>query len=168
MAKQAGTRIKGLYYDFSSIEIAVGPGLQPNITDINYSQKLDPGTFRGTGAEIKGRTRGTYDADGSFTIYKEDYEAVKYTLMLLSNGEGYMVTSFPIIVCYREEERPPCVDLLVGCRITNEDHGMQTGNNPAVVKVNLSIMKITTGLSGDQVYAVGGGRRGIPGVKLDL
>jgi hypothetical protein len=138
-----GTRIQGLYYDFTSVEITVGKmGVCPNLTDINYSQKLDPGIFRGSGAKIIGRTRGTYDASGSFTIYKEDYETLKATLLVESRGKGYMLASFGIVVVYREADQAPIVDKLKGCRIVGEDNSLSSGNNTTVVKVDLSVMEV--------------------------
>lgn len=142
-----GARIRGKYYDYSSIEIAFtdSVGVCMNISDINYSQKLDPGMFRGTSALLRGRTRGTYDCEGNFTMYKEDYELLKLKLSQMSAGEGYMVQEFNIAVVYREAGAIyiPCVDALKGCRIVSEDHSNSTGNTPIVVKVGLSIMHIT-------------------------
>ena len=143
MALIPGPRVQGHYFDFSSVEIMLGPmGVCMNIPDISYSQKLDPGVFRGSGAKIRGRTRGTYDAEGNFTIYKEDYEALKGMLMGISKGGGYMTASFGIVVMYRELETAPIVDELRGCRITREDNTLSSGNTALTVKVNLSIMEI--------------------------
>lgn len=139
-----GTRINGAYYDFSSIEAVLGTiGVCINLADINYSQKLDPGVFRGTGAKVRGRTRGTYTAEGNLTIYKEDYERLKFSLAAKSLGQGYMTAAFIIVVTYRSYGAfVPVVDTLRGCRITSEDNNHSQGNNALVVKLNLSIMEI--------------------------
>lgn len=142
-----GTRIKGHYYDYSCVEIAVDGGLQPRITEINYSQKLDPGILRGTSAMMQGRTRGTYETSGSLTIYKEDYEFMKPALAAKGGG-GFMLAVFDISVVFSATGMPQNEDQLMGCRITNEEYGFQSGNDPLMVKLELSIMKIlTNGLS---------------------
>lgn len=137
--------IKGKYYDFSSIEFGIDGGQQPRVTDINYSQKLDPGVLRGTSAKPYGRTRGTYEASGSFTIYKEDFEDLK--LRLAAGGEGYMMAEFTITVVYSEMMMTN-EDVLMQCRIVSEENGHSAGNDPLVVRVDLSVMEImTNGLS---------------------
>lgn len=140
----AGPRVQGHYYDFSSVEIMLGPlGLCLNIPDIAYSQKLDPGVFRGSGAMIRGRTRGTYDSDGSFSIYKEDYDALCAALSLIAKGGGYMTAVFAITVMYREVTAvKTSVDVLRGCRIVSEDYSLSSGNSAAIVKVGLSVMQV--------------------------
>lgn len=138
-----GTRINGKMYDFSSVQIVTDAvGVICNITDINYSHGLDPGVLRGTGANWRGRSRGTYDAQGSFTIYKEDY--VNLIKILAGKGMGgYMTATFQIMVFYREAGlNIPAMDQLLGCRIKNDDDSHSSGNDVIVTKVDLSVFKI--------------------------
>jgi len=133
IASILGSRVNGVYYDFTSIEFAVTPGgVQANVIEINYSHGMDPGIFRGTSAMPRGRTRGPYDAEASFTIYKEDYEPIKQALAALGKG-GYMMASLPI------------TDTLEGCRITREENDHSEGNDALVVKISLSVMRILAG-----------------------
>lgn len=145
IASVLGSRVNGIYYDFTSIEFAVNGGVQANVIEINYSHGMDPGIFRGTSAMPRGRTRGPYDAEASFTIYKEDYEPIKAALVALGKG-GYMMASFGIAVNYRELQASlPITDTLEGCRITREENDHSEGNDALVVKVTLSVMRILAG-----------------------
>ena len=147
LPKSIGARIKGHYYDYSCIEIALDGGIQPHITEINYSQKLDPGILRGTSALVQGRTRGTYETSGSFSIYKEDYELLKTLLVAKGNG-GFMLGVFDMTLTYSATGMPQNEDQLIGCRITSEENAYSYGNDPLIVRVELSIIKIiTNGLS---------------------
>lgn len=141
-----GTRINGAYFDFTSIEAVLGPiGICINLTDINYSQKLDPGLFRGTSAKLRGRSRGIYTADGNLTIYKEDYEKLKIALSAKALGYGYMTVPFLITVVYRSYGVfIPAKDTLRGVRIISEDNNHSAGNNVLVVKLGLSIMDVSS------------------------
>lgn len=147
-----GIRINGKLYDYSSIEASPGISalgilnvalpLFSNVSDISYSDGLDPGMFRGTSAVISGRTRGTYEAEGSFTQYKEDYQKFISALALLGLG-GYMEAEFDLVITYREA--PPAlivVDTLLGCRIKHAEDSHSSGNDALVVKVDLSVFKI--------------------------
>ncbi len=143
-AQALGAKINGKYYDFSSIEVAINKGVYVNLKSIKYKHSLDPGKFRGTGAKVRGRTRGTYDADGGFEIYKEDYEKLKAELMLLGMG-GYMVAVFDIVITYRDgPSNVPITDRLKGCRIVSEDNSHSEGNDALVVSVDLDIIEILT------------------------
>jgi hypothetical protein len=141
---EIGQRINGRAYDYSSIEFSAMGGLIVNIKSIKYKHALDPGKFRGTGSKFRMRSRGTYEADGSFEIYKEDYVLLKGKLALLGMG-GYMCAAFPIVVTYREfGATVPSKDVLRGCRIVSEDQSYSEGNDPLFVSVDLDIMEIIT------------------------
>lgn len=147
LPRSIGTRIKDHFYDYSCIEIAIDGGIQPHITEINYSQKLDPGFLRGTSAMIQGRTRGVYDTSGNMTIYKEDYELLKPKLVAAGKG-GFMTASFDMTVVYSLAGMPQNEDRLIGCRITSEENNYSYGNDALLVRVELSIIRIlTNGLS---------------------
>jgi hypothetical protein len=159
-ANALGARIHGKYFQYSCIEIAVAGGIQANISEITYSHKLDPGTFRGTSPKVRGRTLGTYDAEGSFTIYKEDYEMVKAALASRPPFQGYMAAEFDITVSYRDAgAHVPVTDQLIGCRITSEENNHQSGNDALLVRVQLNIMEI---IANDQRAIIEGAA--IPGI----
>ena len=80
--------INGKTFDFSSIEITIGALSYTNVTEITYSDSLEPGILRGTSAKKKGRTRGEYNAEGSITVYKADLASILAELAALGEGSG--------------------------------------------------------------------------------
>jgi hypothetical protein len=144
IAGEIGARINGRAYDYSSIEFAIMEGVYLNVKSIKYKHTLDPGKVRGTGSKIRLRSRGVYDAEGGFEIYKEDLKLLKVKLCGLGMG-GFMVATFPVVVTYRElGANVPCKDVLRGCRIVSEDNSFSEGNDPLFVSVDLDIMEIIT------------------------
>jgi hypothetical protein len=137
-----GTRVNGKIYDFSSCRVNVDGLEYTNVTEISYSHGLDPGILRGTSALWRGRSRGTYETDGSFSMYKEDYE--KLITALVGKGQGgYMMAEFQIIIMYRELGlNVPIIDTLVGVRIKHDEDSYSSGNDPLVVKADLSIFQL--------------------------
>lgn len=143
MSGLTGARVNGLYYDHTSIEFSIDGVIQPNVTDINYSASMDPGMFRGTSAKPVGRTRGTIEYEADFTIYTEDFEAIKAALDARPNSGGFMLESFTITVNHREEgANIPITDVVIGARIVGVDKSSSEGSDPLVVKVNLSVMDV--------------------------
>lgn len=157
-----GSLINGKLFDFSSVEIKVGGIVNVNVSEINYSHGLDPGYFRGTSAMWSGRTRGVYDTDGSFTMYKQDYNVLTRALAALGLG-GYMEAEFLITVMYREVGATlPITDQLQRCRIKHDEDSHSSGNDPIVVKADLSIFQILRD-GVPAVSPVGGSAAGIVG-----
>lgn len=139
-----GTRVNGKVYDFSSCRVNVAGREFINVTEISYSHGLDPGILRGTSAMWRGRSRGQYETDGSFSMYKEDYESLITALLATPEGlGGYMMAEFQIIVAYRELGlNVPITDTLNGCRIKHDEDSYSAGNDPLVVKADLSIFQL--------------------------
>jgi hypothetical protein len=157
-----GRKINGIVYDYSSIEISIAGLPYQGVTEINYSDSLEPGSLRGTGALKRGRSRGMYDAEGSFSIYKEDYEPIKRALSALGLG-GFMVTPFLITVTYRElgQGNILITDTIEGCRIKKNDSSNSSGNaDPSLHKVDLDVFRVgwngIYGIEDDAAAVVGG------------
>ncbi len=133
--------INGLKYDYSSVELNIDGQVFGGVKSINYKWSLDPGVQRGTRAQKIGRSRGTYDADGSIEIYKVEYHAIISRLSRLGT-RGYAETAFNIVVSYEENVTDVITDQLVGIRLKTGENGHQEGNDPLVVKCDLDIMYI--------------------------
>lgn len=139
---ELGTRINGKLYDFSSVEIVVNNIAYQNVTEISYSHGLEPGILRGTGAMWRGRSRGQYESDASFSIYKEDHAAL-ITALASGGIRGYMEQEFRILVSYREAgANLPVCDRLEGCRIKRDDDSHSSGGDVIIVKVDLSVYEV--------------------------
>lgn len=143
MPALTGRVINGNVYDFSSVTATIGGIPFQGITEISYSESLEPGELRGTTALMRGRTRGNYKAECSFTVGKADFEVMKQQLQRLGPG-GYGEVAFLITVTYAETYDPAViVDMIEGCRIMKAENSHSSGNNDAlVVKVDLSVFRI--------------------------
>ena len=133
--------INGNKYDWSSVEIDIGEaGIFTGVKEISFTHSLEPGVVRGTRAEMIGRTRGEYTAEGSMVVYAEEYSEIITAL-----GDGYMEASFSITITYSDTNVPVQVNRLIGCRITNVEGGGSQGTDPLEVSLDLSIFRVETG-----------------------
>ena len=136
--------LKGdLRYDFSSMEASFNGVIFTGITEISYTQTLTPGIQRGASARKLGRTRGEYDATGSFTMYKEEYDELIQALAAggIATSRGYGEVPFVITLVYEEGGRIK-KDKLSGARITNDEDSHSQGSDALVVSAELDLMKI--------------------------
>lgn len=108
-----------------------------SIKELTYSHKLEPGDVRGTGPQKHGTTRGEYNAEGSMTLLREQWNELKSKL-----GTGYLEKRFTIVVSYAEEGQPVQTDELVGCRITSVENKPAQGTDPLEVSLDLNITYI--------------------------
>jgi hypothetical protein len=131
--------INGHRYGWASIEFHIAGNRRPDITELNYSTKGDPGLVRGAGMRVKGDTRGEADHEGSFTLLKSAAQALVRDL-----GPGFMRKRFNITASYREDgDEGVMTDELFGCRIKNVEDNPKQGNEPLSVKFDLHIYRIT-------------------------
>ncbi len=132
--------INGHRYGWASTEFHVDGDRFPDITDLSYSSKGDPGLVRGTGMRVIGRTRGEADHEGSITMLKSKANAWFSTL-----GNGFMLKSFNITASYKEDEGEPdgpVTDELIACRMKSVEDNPKQGTDPLTVKIDLHIMRI--------------------------
>ncbi len=148
--------INGVVFDHSSAEINIKGVRYMQISEIAYSDSLEPGKLLGAAAKVLARTRGKYDAEGSFSMSKQ--EGVQFIRDL---GPGYMTKSFPIIVNYSEVGMDMVTDTLVGCRITKVEDS-SSGTDATMLKFSVHIMNILR----DGVDATGAVGNLGTGVKL--
>lgn len=141
--------INGTAYDFSSIDLTVvtsqGPKTAKAFSTLNYQQGLSPGMLRGNGPTVLAYTRGTYEASGSFTMYREAYDDLLVDLKkctVPSPKVGYMQKIFSMVAMYGPEGRAPSVDDLKFCRITSDSSNNQQGGDPTVIEVEFLITKL--------------------------
>lgn len=130
-------KINGVVFDFSSIELDINGEIFTDVEEITYSHTLEPGEMRGTKAELLGRTRGEYSAEGSITFRKP-----AWTRLIDSLGDGYLEQSVDITVNYAEEGEDTITDKLFGARFTAPENSHSQGSDPLNVSVDLSIIRI--------------------------
>ena len=155
-----GRIINGLSFDYSSITVTIDGIPYQGVTEISYSDTMEPGVLRGTGALMRGRTRGMYEAEASFTIALQDFIPIRSALASKSaaanGGGGFMEQMFLITVSYREANTPLLTDTIEGCRIKHVENSHSSGNSDGLVtKVDLSVFRIGY----NQQYAVGVGEQ---------
>lgn len=114
-------------FDFSSAEIHVNNKIIRGIKEISYSDDLEPGAVHGTYAQKVGRTRGTYSAEASFTLFKSESDELIKEL-----GEGFMEKSFNIVCMYAEPGSATIKDTIVGCRIKKNEASGSSGSGDAL------------------------------------
>lgn len=131
--------INGNKYDYSSIEIDIDGTLFTGVKEISFTHGLEPGEVRGTRAELIGRTRGEYTAEGSMVVFSEEYAEIIAAL-----GDGFMEKSFPITITYSDTNVPTQVNRLIGCRITSVEGGGSQGTDPLEVSLDLSVFRVET------------------------
>ena len=129
--------VSGVAHDYSCIELDLGGVIYTGITEITYSQKLEPGAVMGTSAQKLARTRGSHSAEGSMTMNLQDSEE-----FIAALGEGFMETSFNITVTFSDGVNSPHVHRLYGCRITSDDFSHAQGPDPTQNGFTLDIMRI--------------------------
>ena len=134
--------INGNRYDFTSLTIMANGIPVKGIKEISYTKTLEPGDVYGTSAQLLGRTRGQYKAEGSITIYREEWQELIKILQTLVPGGGYMEANFDVIVTYGELLLPTTTDTLKGCRIKKAEHSLAEGSDALVIKADLSIAHI--------------------------
>ncbi len=131
-------KVNGHVYDFSSVELNFAGLIYTGVSEISYTHGLEPGVLRGTRSGKLGRTRGEYTAEGSFSMYLEEWKLFRTAL-----GPGFMEQSFTATILYSELLAPLQTDVLVACRITNDEKSHSQGADPLVVAITLDIMEIT-------------------------
>jgi hypothetical protein len=134
-----GFSIKGVMPDWGSIEMLVGPiSYTPLIKDISYKDKLSRKLVYGTPRNPVGRTGGIVEPDGSMTLYRQAWQALRDKL-----GNGWGLVEFDIMLNFRMPgSLQPDTDMLEACSLSEADHSYSQGEDPLEVKLTLSMMRI--------------------------
>lgn len=133
--------INGTRPDWAQTFISIdGADDEIGIKELNYSDENEAGEVYGAGSFKIGDTLGTYKAEGSMTLYKD--EAADF---INSLGNGFYTKKFNIIVSYLTmmgDTEQYVTDTLVGCRIKKVDASNSQGTDPTAVKFDLSFFRI--------------------------
>lgn len=133
--------INGVAHDWSSVEIDLGEdaGIFTGVTELTYSDNLEPGQAMGTSAQKLARTRGEYSAEGSLSMLLQD--SVEFIAAL---GQGYKEKVFNVTVMYSEPSSGDVItDKLIGCRIGSTEGGGSQGPDALTKTFSLDILRIS-------------------------
>lgn len=140
--------INGVRHDHSSVEIVIDGVLFNGVKDVSWKHSLEPGEVKGNSANVTGRTRGSYKAEGEITLYEAESSALIAALDAkgLALGMGFMEVPFDVLVTRAENFMPPITSKLSACRITSTDHSSSEGGDALVVKHSLHVMLVQEGI----------------------
>ena len=128
--------INGVVYDHSSVEITIKGTRYLQVSEVTYKNTLEPGKLRGAAAKVLGRTRGEYDAEGSFKVSKAEGARIIADL-----GHGYMAKEFGIVCNYSEAGQDMITDTLQQCRITGTEDS-SSGTDATMTTFNLHVYNL--------------------------
>lgn len=129
--------INGRYFDFSSVAVELDGITLRDILSIEYTDSLTPQKVKSNSPMPRGRTRGDYEAQGSFTITRGEFQRF---LDYAQTGFGEL--EFTVVVSYSDGDDPPRVDRLIGCRIVTPNNSHSAGGGALQVPLTLDVMRI--------------------------
>ncbi len=132
--------INGFRYSWSSIEVNIGGVgiVNDSISELSYSETIERTKLKKSGSPLNnGRTRGTYDAEGSITMAKD-----KFQEMIAKLGDGWGEKEFEISVSYRDTNNPLTNDVLEACLFDGADVSASEGSDPVMVTLALNVNRL--------------------------
>jgi hypothetical protein len=140
------TTLNGLYYDFTSIRLAVaGISIAEQLQDISFSDKMTPAKMRGTHPIKLGTGLGQYEADASISLLKDYWQAFQREIKAkLPGGQGLTQLVFPISVSYAPVGSANISTVeLKECRIIGREYTHpKSGGDGLMVKIPLDVRYI--------------------------
>lgn len=133
--------INGRGYDWEDISVMLPHGIAVGITEVGYKDGQDIEARYGKGAVPRSYGRKNYEASGSFTLDRDEWERLKAGLALTGAGGLYDHAPFPIVVTYANNDMGTIVDTLPACKITSFDQSTSQGDdNASAMKCEIKIL----------------------------
>ncbi len=130
--------INGKQYDHEDCQIMLPSGVAFGIQEINYEDKQDIEARYGKGAVPRGWGRKNYEASGSMTLDRDQFEEFKKELANTSQGGGlYDHAPFNIVCSYANDYQETITDTLPDVKVSAISTGDKQG------EANTSQMKLT-------------------------
>lgn len=107
----------GILYDWESITVTGPQGEIAGISEIKYEDGQAATARYGRGSIPRGYGRGNYEASGSMTLDRDEWEKLKKELVA-SGGGIYDHEPFTIVASYANDNMPTVTDTLKNCKIT--------------------------------------------------
>lgn len=133
--------INGRLYDWEDVSIRLPSGETVGVTEIGYKDGQDVDPRYGRGSTPRGYGRKNYEASGSMTLDRDEFDRLARELTATGGGI-YDHLPFPIVVNYANEDQGTITDTLPACRITSFDtSGSQGEANVGAVKCEFKILE---------------------------
>ena len=123
--------INGRQYDWEDISVMLPNGISVGITEIGYKDGQEIEARYGRGALPRGFGRKNYEASGSFTLDRDEWERLKKELAASGGGGIYDHLPFPVVVSYANDDMGTLTDTLPDCKITSFDQSTSQGDDNA-------------------------------------
>lgn len=132
--------VAGSRFDASSIELTINGKRYIGAKEISYEQTLDQGEVRGFAPQVLGYTRGIYKAEGSISLFREEFADLSADLA--SIAAGILEAGFLCTVTYSEAQAASLpvpsasqtqIDTIVGMRLTKTSHSASSGSTDPLV-----------------------------------
>ncbi len=123
--------INGRQYDWEDITVMLPSGIAVGITEIAYQDGQSIEARYGRGAIPRGYGRQNYEASGSMTLDRDEWERLKPALVASGGGGIFDHKPFPIVVSYANDDMGTIVDTLPDCKITAIDQSSSQGDSNA-------------------------------------
>jgi len=133
--------INGRQYDHEDCRIVLPSGLGFGVQEISYEDGQEVEARYGRGAVPRGWGRKNYEASGSATMDRDQFEHFKLALAALGGGSILDHKPFPIVVSYANEDQGLIVDVLPDVKVTKFGGGYKQGEaNDGQVKIDFKIL----------------------------
>ena len=130
--------INGRSFDWESIEVQGPGGLIVGAQSVSYKDSAKTENVYGKGRDVKGRSRGNYEASGTLEMLRSDFDELVGSL-----GADFMgKADFTVVVSGANDEGYSFTDILKECVITGNDFTGSQGDAKMPGKCEMNIKKI--------------------------
>lgn len=131
--------INGRYYDWEDISVTLPTGEAVGIKEVKYADGQPKNPLYGKGAIPRYYGRGNYEASGSVTLYRDEWERLKEWLVKNGKGGIYDHKPFTITITYANDDLGETTDTLGGAVITKFDNGGGSQGDDAVSVISCEL-----------------------------
>jgi hypothetical protein len=134
--------INGRQYDHEDCSIMLPSGLAFGIQELNYEDGQEIEARYGRGALPRGWGRKNYEASGSMTMDRDQFEIFKGSLAVAARGGGFLDhRPFAIVASYANEDQGLITDILPDVKITKQSASYKQGEaNDNQVQLDFTIL----------------------------
>lgn len=137
MPSPTNPRINGNRHAFSSVELSINGRRYKGVKEISYDDSLEGERVRGSSPVGLGVTQGDYDANGSITLYREEFDQLTQDI-----GDGYGEVEFEITVTYAARGAPTITDRLPANRLKKVENSHSQGAEALEIKLEIMVIGV--------------------------